>query len=454
MLVFCFSIYQYQREKDFKLELMQSHLHAYTLDLIHHLDNDITACQHDFHKYIEKHNIRGLRVSIITPEGNVLLDSKRKDVSGMGNHKNRNEIKKALKNGHGYDIKRTSETLNHNYFYYATFFKEENIIIRVAVPYNTPLTKSLEVDSTYFLFAFIITVLLGMVLYRNTKRIARHIRYLRRFALRAERGEPIDKELQMKVPDDELGDISHTIIVLYWKLKKSEEDKLRIKRQLTQNAAHELKTPAASIQGYLETIINNPDMPEDKRTHFIERCYAQSERMSKLLQDMATLTKLDEGTSNSSMLVTDISDIITSVIDDTMLQLQEHGITPVINMPADTSLTCDPSLIYSIFRNLVDNAIAYANGADKITITCSKQEQGYEFVFADNGCGIEPQHLPHIFERFYRVDKGRSRKLGGTGLGLSIVKNAVTTHGGTISAEHTPGGGLTIKFTLKSHNHG
>lgn len=112
----------------------------------------------------------------------------------------------------------------------------------------------------------------------------------------------------------------------------------------------------------------------------------------------------------------------------------------------------DQSLIYSIFRNLIDNAVVYAIGASRLNISCAEIEtEGrhfYEFMVSDNGIGVEPKHLDHLFERFYRVDKGRSRKLGGTGLGLAIVKNAVAVHGGQTAALTTPGGGLTIKFTL------
>lgn len=102
-------------------------------------------------------------------------------------------------------------------------------------------------------------------------------------------------------------------------------------------------------------------------------------------------------------------------------------------------------MLYSVFRNLVDNTIFYATGAKKI---CIAYKNG-EFLFSDDGIGVSPKHLPYLFERFYRVDKGRSRKMGGTGLGLAIVKNAVTAHGGTITALTTPGGGLTVKFTLQ-----
>ena len=112
----------------------------------------------------------------------------------------------------------------------------------------------------------------------------------------------------------------------------------------------------------------------------------------------------------------------------------------------------DQSLIYSIFRNLVDNAIAYAIGASHLEIVCCEIEtEGrhfFEFQVRDDGPGVEEKHLEHLFERFYRIDKGRSRKLGGTGLGLAIVKNAVAVHGGSTTALATPGGGLTIRFTL------
>ena len=448
LFALCFSIYQYKREKDFKLEIMQSHLQAYSYDMMRTLGDDLLASPQRFKDFVMNHNIRGLRATVIAPDGKVLLDSKSEDVASMANHKDRSEIRLAIKHGVGYDVKRNSETLNRDYFYYATYFEEEGFVLRIAIPYNTALTKSLEVDSTYFLFSFVLTILLGYVLYRNTQRIGRHVRYLRRFALKAERGEPIDRELQMQVPDDELGDISHTIIVLYWKLKHSEEDKIRLKKQLTQNVAHELKTPASSIQGYLETIINTPGIAEEKRSHFLERCYAQSVRMSRLLQDMSDLTKLEDSANVMDRVEVNVLVVVKSVLEDTMLQLQEKNLHADVEIHSEMSVQGDNSAIYSIFRNLVDNVISYAAGATRLVIKGHEKGDYCEFMIEDNGIGVEPQHLPHLFERFYRVDKGRSRKLGGTGLGLAIVKNAVTVHGGTIYAENTLGGGLTIFFTL------
>lgn len=452
LFAICFSVYQYQREKEFKIDILHSRLQMYNYEMVQTLGEDSLTSVLPFHDYVRRHNVEGLRVSIINNEGRVILDSYNTNPDSLDNHLQREEVQQALHEGNGYDIKRTSQSTHETYFYSATRFGD--VIVRAAVPYSAELTRSLQADNTYIYFAIALTLLLGIVLYISTQRISRHIGYLREFAVKAEEGEEIDHELERRLPDDELGDISHTIIQLYWKLRHSEEEKVRIKRQLTQNAAHELKTPAASIHGYLESIMDNPDMPQDKRKHFLERCYAQSERMNKLLLDMSALTKLDEQDESKRQEYRQVNvlSVIQNVLDDTALQLQGKGIVPSLNVPDNVEVVGDQSLIYSIFRNVTDNAIAYAVGATRLKIVCIEVDDDgkhlYEFAISDNGQGVEPQHFAHLFERFYRVDKGRSRKLGGTGLGLAIVKNAVAAHGGTATAEPTPGGGLTIRFTL------
>ena len=455
LFAICFSVYQYKREKEYKIDILHSRLQMYNYEMVQTVGKDSMSCSRRFRDYVVHHQMEGLRVSVIDKEGRVIFDSYDTDVEALGNHLQRTEIQQALREGSGYDIKRMSQSTHETYFYSATRF--DDVIVRAAVPYSAELTRSLQADNTYIYYSGVLTLLLGIVLYYITHRISRHIGYLREFAVKAEEGEKLDHELERRLPDDELGDISHTIIMLYWKLRHSEEEKVRIKRQLTQNAAHELKTPAASIHGYLESIIENPDMPEDKKKHFLERCFAQSERMNKLLLDMSALTKLDEidddrSEARQAYRPVDVLQIIQSALDDTALQLQEKGIAPSLQLPQHVEVLGDQSLIYSIFRNLIDNAIAYATGASLLSITCAEVEKEgrhfYEFIVSDNGQGVEAQHLTHLFERFYRVDKGRSRKLGGTGLGLAIVKNAVVAHGGQATALSTPGGGLTIRFTL------
>ena len=229
-----------------------------------------------------------------------------------------------------------------------------------------------------------------------------------------------------------------------------QEEESRMKRQLTQNVSHELKTPVSSIQGYLETILSNPDLSPDKRQFFLERCYSQSTRLTGLLRDISVLNRLDEASEMFDLTEVNITKLIAEIQKECSQDMEEKHITSEIILPGDPTVFGNNSILYSIFRNLYDNAIAYAGENIKITVNCYKEDpKYYYFSFSDNGVGIPEEHINRIFERFYRVDKGRSRKIGGTGLGLSIVKNGVNFHKGQISAKSSPGKGVTFFFTLK-----
>ena len=229
-----------------------------------------------------------------------------------------------------------------------------------------------------------------------------------------------------------------------------QEEESRMKRQLTQNVSHELKTPVSSIQGYLETILSNPDLSPDKRQFFLERCYSQSTRLTGLLRDISVLNRLDEASEMFDLTEVNITKLIAEIQKECSQDMEEKHITSEIILPGDPTVFGNNSLLYSIFRNLYDNAIAYAGENIKITVNCYKEDpKYYYFSFSDNGVGIPEEHINRIFERFYRVDKGRSRKIGGTGLGLYIVKNGVNFHKVQISAKSSPGKGVTFFFTLK-----
>ncbi len=228
-----------------------------------------------------------------------------------------------------------------------------------------------------------------------------------------------------------------------------EKEQSRLKQQLTQNIAHELKTPVSTIQGYLETIISNENISEDLKNQFINRCFVQSNRLANLLRDITVLTRLDEAPQMMEMHTIYLSQIINNIQKETELQLEAQGMVMKNFLPDTLTIKGNASLVYSIFRNLIDNAIAYAGKNTMIAINCFREdEKFFYFSFMDNGVGVGEEHLNRLFERFYRVDKGRSRKMGGTGLGLAIVKNAVLFHKGCISARIVPTGGLEFIFSL------
>ena len=230
--------------------------------------------------------------------------------------------------------------------------------------------------------------------------------------------------------------------------REQAEKENRMRRELTQNIAHELKTPVASILGYTDTILENPDIDSDTKHQFVIRTNAQARRLTALLQDISTLNKMDYAPDLLKMERVDVSALFADIVQETALVVAHRRMTLRNYLPQDIIVRGNLSLIYSIFRNLVDNAINYAGEGTTIEVSPTEQSDRWQFSFQDNGIGIPAEHLPRIFERFYRIDKGRSRDMGGTGLGLSIVKNAVLLHGGQISIESKPNKGTRFCFTL------
>ena len=231
--------------------------------------------------------------------------------------------------------------------------------------------------------------------------------------------------------------------------REQAEKEGRMRRELTQNIAHELKTPVASILGYTETILNTPGIDEGTRHQFIVRTHLQAQRLTALLQDISILNRMDYAANVLTMERVDVSQLFADIVQETALAFENRKMTLSNSLSQGIIVRGNPSLLYSVFRNLVDNALNYAGQGTVVKVYAVKETDYWHFVFTDNGVGIPPEHLPRIFERFYRIDKGRSRSLGGTGLGLAIVKNAVMLHGGTIIAKPTEGGGLTFEFSIK-----
>lgn len=451
-----FIVFQQTREKQFKVDTLNLKLQDYNLHMDEYLRLFPDRSEQALDRYVKSHYIPHLRVTLISLSGKVMYDSELKDYSHVANHASRPEIVSALHKGAGSTVERNSKTLKGDFFYSATCFPKDSLIIRSALPYTSDLSKSLKADQHYIWFAVATMLLLTIILYRFTRRLGDNIQRLRTFASRADHGESLDTEDLVGFPSDELGEIAERIIKIYKRLQTTRQEQDILKRQLTQNIAHELKTPVASIQGYLETILDNPNINDSMREQFLKRCYAQSQRLTSLLQDISTLNRMDDAPDMIGTEDVNISEIVANIQKETALQLQQKQMSFMNKLPNDVVVKGSPSLIYSVFRNLTDNAIAYAGTGTTITLTAQPIEDideemkspKWQFTFSDNGVGVPVEHLPRLFERFYRVDKGRSRKMGGTGLGLAIVKNAVLLHGGTIRVNNNFNGGLRFDFTL------
>ena len=453
-LVACFVIFQYGREKHFKAEQLHARLQTFNLRLL-----DALSEGHTPEEFIRRRGepFAELRITLIDTAGRVLFDTSAE--APAGNHLGRPEIAQAVGSGAGYTIRRQSESTHISYFYSAT--QGDGLIVRSAIPYTVPLYEVLSADHVFLWFMLGISLLMSIAAYFATRQLGRTITQLNLFASRAERGERIDD--REVFPHDELGEISNHIVRLYARLQKAtadrdrehalalheEQEKIRIKKQLTNNINHELKTPVAAIQGYLETLLAHPELPQERRRVFLEKSYGQSERLRELLVDVSTITRMDEASQLIRKEPVQLNDLMEELAADMELRPVDKRMRIRCELPLTMEVEGSPSLLNSIFRNLTDNAVAYSGG-DEITIRLVEETpERYVLSFSDNGSGVAEEHLDHLFERFYRVDMGRSRKAGGTGLGLSIVKNAVLLHGGTITARNRPEGGLEFIFSLR-----
>ncbi len=227
------------------------------------------------------------------------------------------------------------------------------------------------------------------------------------------------------------------------------EKRRLLKQQLTSNIAHELKTPLASIKGYIETLMNNPGISEEKKKYFIERAFAQSERLNLLLNDISLLNNIEDAGELFEIKQVNVKNIVTDVIENLENRLSEKNIKCKLNVDTDVVVNGNDSLLSSIFQNLIENTINYAGRDISVEIkNYLEDKKFYYFSYSDSGVGIPEEHLHRIFERFYRIDSGRTREMGGTGLGLSIVKNAILLHKGKISARNLEEGGIEFLFTL------
>ena len=435
------------KEKKYQTNVQRSELNAYcdvTEQYINLTHDTITAA-----KILPD----GYRMTIINNDGKVLFDNVVSDIKQVKDHAGRPEIIAARRFGNGYAI-RESQTVGIDYLYYAKR-TSDTCYIRIAMPYVLNLSDTFKTDSVliYFLLGlFFISIY--FLLYTSDK-FGSVMKTLKKFVSDVEIGN-VDYT-SVKFPDTDSGEIGTKIISLYKQLEDSkkqtfkEKDKNRqMKQELTNNIAHELKTPVSSIRGYLETVITSPNISEEKRDQFLEHAYTQTLRLTELIDDVTMLNKIEDASSLFEKEKIIITNVFNEVYQETYENLKLHNIVVINKLDNSIIIPGNHSLIHSIFRNLVDNSIKYAGDNITIQIECTSQNEQYVFlIYFDTGIGVEEQYLDKIFDRFVRIDEGRTRKTGGSGLGLAIVKHAVMFHGGTIKASQYAGGGLQFEFKMK-----
>ncbi|HUU27640.1 MAG TPA: ATP-binding protein [archaeon] len=223
-----------------------------------------------------------------------------------------------------------------------------------------------------------------------------------------------------------------------------------IRREFVANVSHELKTPITTIKGFVETLLGSPRQKKQDLERFLKIINKQANRLDAIIEDLLSLSRIEQEEEKEAILLAEglIKDMLTASIQFNQTKAEEKNIRLELNCPADLKARIDASLLEQAVANLIDNAIKYSDPGSQVLIEAEGIGNEVLINVRDKGCGIEARHLPRLFERFYRVDKARSRKLGGTGLGLAIVKHIAQIHRGHVTVQSTPGLGSVFSIHL------
>lgn len=445
---------QYANEREYRKDTVDSQLDIVTKRIVATYETDIDPTQFvDFicRYYIENPLYDRLRVSVY--KDGMLTRSWGEPISL--------DDSDFIKEENDDSFRSPGDFLSDHYFYYKAEHSADNrVVVYTALPVDSDIMAFTLPSRNALLVLILLGVVMTILAYISTRYFGRNISILRTIA------ENVANDTNflpaMDYPHDELGDISRQITTMYNQRTKAMErqkqehkvamhaieEKARNKRQLTNNINHELRTPIGVIKGYIDTIIDNPTMDEASRMHFITKAKEHVERLVNLIADVSAITRLEEGSDMISTEDINFHDLVFTVVSD----LEESKILGQMSFNFDIPLECHVNGNFNLLRgmiiNLAKNAASYSKGDMCEVILTNEDDDFYHFEFRDNGTGVGEQHLPHLFDRFYRIDSGRARKTGGTGLGLPIVQNTVLAHGGTIEVRNGELGGLAFNFTL------
>ncbi len=385
-----------------------------------------------------------IRVTLINDQGVVLCDSDA-DFHTMENHRGRPEIIQAM-NGHTGSMIRYSKTLQAVLLYVAVPLElvQTRWVVRTALSLSSINQLLSELFNQLLLLLVLLLMIIfgvGVYVYRKINTPLEEIRHgAERFA---------HGRFAAKLPDYQVREIAGLAAAL--NQMATQLDSLEnLRREFVANVSHELKTPVTSIQGFAETLLEGArDNPEDLN-RFLRIIARQSGRLADIIDDLLTLSRLESAPLDELLAIDHyvLCDILESCREACRSRAEEKDIAIIIDCSGDVEVTADRSLLTQAVINLIENAVKYSPGRTTVKVSGARDGRRVRIAVADQGPGIPEHHVPRLFERFYRADKARSRKLGGTGLGLAIVKHIAGVHQGDVGVVTRIGQGSTFIILL------
>lgn len=410
-------------------------------------------------KYVQKSQ---LRLTLIDSTGIVLFDSNvsSDSLAYVENHLHRPEIEQAMMHSMGSD-ERKSATINQPLYYVAKTFHNPNVadnfldkirFVRVAIPLKNVNYKLRQVRLKIFGASGLALLLVAVLSFWIANRLTYPIHNLSKVAASIKAG---NSEARFQHHSkDELGELADLLNQMLDKLREDLVQMRKLERMRSQflgNVSHELRTPIFSIQGYLETLLNKPECDKKTQRKFVKKAYRQATRLNNLLTDLIDISRIESGEMQLTFTAFDIHTWLQKMFIELQPTAQENDVKIVFEKGQDKKINVigDKRRLSQVVNNLVENAVKYNKPGGKVIIGTREKSKEVQVFITDTGRGIPAEHLPRIFERFYRVDKERSRSVGGTGLGLAIVKHIIEAHKSKIDVISRPGQGSTFRFSLR-----
>ena len=368
----------------------------------------------------------GLRITLISEDGTVIYDSL-EDESKMENHKERPEIAEALSTGEGHAMRKSLTSAKHT-FYYA-MKTEDGEVLRIGKDSNSIYNLIFKMGCLILIIGMVVFLLCAVLSHRLTKRLV----------------APIEKMADniVLLEEDDVYDEMKPFVSM---IKKQHVDILKhsqMRQEFTANVSHELKTPLTAISGYAELIASGMTSGEDT-THFAVEIHKSAERLQYLINDIIKLSELDSDETKLELETVDLYELALNC--QAMMEIQAEKNEVTIDVEGySTEIQANRNLIEELIYNLCSNAVRYNKKGGRVTLLTEREDGHAVLIVKDTGIGIPKEAQKRVFERFYRVDKSRSKSTGGTGLGLAIVKHIVAQHEAQITLESEEGVGTTIK---------
>ncbi len=399
-----------------------------------------------------------VRLTLISPTGQVLFDSDVQEsrLGALENHLNRPEVQEARVHGHGVDI-RHSNTIGVDMLYVARLLDSplhgtSPECIRVAMLYADVQGAMRGIKQKAAIAGLVSLILAGIACFIVSRRIVKPIVQMAADADEIKRG---NLERQIRTGgDDEIGQLAVALREMVDKLKTDIAQMRKLERMRSEflgNVSHELRTPIFAIQGFIETLLGGAVNDPKTNVEFLRKALDHTVRLNTLLNDLIEISRIETGEMKLSFRYVDVRELLEDIFDEMKPVALQKSISIELARGQDGRVEAlgDRERLRQTLTNLIDNAVKYTDPGGRVSIGFNNEPGQVRIFVVDTGCGIAEEHISRIFERFYRVDKDRSRDAGGTGLGLAIVKHIVEAHGSHVDVESTPGRGSTFSFALK-----